>query len=363
MSEESPSGHLTHLEQRAFVKVEFLRGKKAPEIYKELLEANGTGTVHRTTVSKWYTMFKEGRKSTDDAPRSGRPSTKNSPHELTNQMVVCMAMEDDRRLTVREVAAETNLCKTTVHNILVKHLQRRKICARWVPHFLSPEQKEARLRIAQTHLSRYERELDDFLDRIVTIDESWMRDFEPELKSQSNEWRSKSSPRPKKVIRQQSKTKLMMIMAYDRQGVICTQKVPQGTTVTAKFYKKFLSQYLRRKIRKSRPGMLERGVIILHDNTRPHVAEPIRQLFEDYGWEILDHPPYSPDMSPCDYDLFPKLKEGLRGYRFRGLEELTMEVTRQIRGLNRNGLLTGIQKLPDRWTKVIEKEGDYIEGL
>ena len=58
---------------------------------------------------------------------------------------------------------------------------------------------------------------------IVAIDETWVRDFEPELKSQSNEWRSPSSPRPKKFRRAQSKVKQMMIFAYDHRGIIMTE--------------------------------------------------------------------------------------------------------------------------------------------
>jgi len=57
---------------------------------------------------------------------------------------------------------------------------------------------------------------------IITIDETWVRDFEPEFKSQSNEWRSPSSPRPQKFQRAQSKVKQMMIFAYDHRGIIMT---------------------------------------------------------------------------------------------------------------------------------------------
>jgi hypothetical protein len=63
-----------------------------------------------------------------------------------------------------------------------------------------------------------------FLHQIVTIDETWVKDFEPELKSQSNEWRSPNSPQPKKFWRAQSKIK-QMIFAYDHQWIIMTDRV------------------------------------------------------------------------------------------------------------------------------------------
>jgi hypothetical protein len=69
-------------------------------------------------------------------------------------------------------------------------------------------------------------------------------------------------------------------------------------------------------------------------------------------------------MSPPDFDLFPKLKKKpLRGKRFRSIEEVSNEVTRVIRRINSEGVLTGIQDLPKRWTAVIKYNGDYIEGL
>jgi len=78
---------------------------------------------------------------------------------------------------------------------------------------------------------------------------------------------------------------------------------------------------------------------------------------------VLPHLPYSPDMSPPAFDLFPKLKELLRGKGFRSIEEVSNEVTRVIRRTNNEGVLTGIQDLPKRWTAVIKHNGDYIEDL
>jgi hypothetical protein len=78
---------------------------------------------------------------------------------------------------------------------------------------------------------------------------------------------------------------------------------------------------------------------------------------------VLPHPPYSPDMSPPDFDLLPKLKKPLHGKRFRSIEEVSNEVTREIRCINNEGVLAGIQDLPKRWTAVIKHNGDDIEGL
>jgi len=82
-------------------------------------------------------------------------------------------------------------------------------------------------------LHKFHKEGNEFLQKVVAIDETWIRDFEPELKSQSNEWRGKGSPRTKKFKRAQLNVKQMMISAYDCKGVIMTDRVLSGTTVTA----------------------------------------------------------------------------------------------------------------------------------
>ena len=85
--------------------------------------------------------------------------------------------------------------KTRVHVILSEMLFKKKVSARWVLHMLSDEQKARRLETCTQLLARYNREGNAFLSRIVAIDETWIRDFESELKSQSNVRKHTSSPR------------------------------------------------------------------------------------------------------------------------------------------------------------------------
>jgi transposase len=109
--------------------------------------------------------------------------------------------------------------------------------------------------------------------------------------------------------------------------------------------------------------MFAAGVLIFHDNAQPHASGAVSENLEKYGWQVLPHSPYSPDMSPPDFDMFRKLKKPLRGKRFRSTEEVSNEVTRVISCIKNEGVLTGIQDLPKRWTAVIKHNGDYIEDL
>ena len=68
------------------------------------------------------------------------------------------------------------------------------------------------------------------------------------------------------------------------------------------------------------------------------------------------------DLSPCDFDLIPKMKEPLRGIRFRTLPEILQAVDRSIRTINTTGAAKGILRLPHRWQRVVHNAGDYTEG-
>jgi histone-lysine N-methyltransferase SETMAR len=81
----------------------------------------------------------------------------------------------------------------------------------------------------------------------------------------------------------------------------------------------------------------------------------------DCGFEILSHPPYSLDLAPSDFYLFPKLKTKLLGRRFGSNEGVMEAVNELFEGKNREFYFEGLDKLEHRWTKCIDVEGDYIE--
>ena len=342
-------------EQRAFVKIMTLRHRKPPEIHEALLEACGDSAMALRTVQKWAQRVHEGNGSTEDASRTGRPSSACVDEHVEQ---IRALMQNERRWTCTELAEQTDVSKTSVHRILTQHLGMRKISARWVPHNLSPIQKQERVRISRELLRRSQEE--DILDRIVAIDETWVRSYEPELKRQSAEWRRPGSPRPIKFRQKPSSVKLMLISAYDTSGIILSHFVPPGETVTAAYYSNYLKVHLRQAIRKKRDNL--QIPLILHDNAAAHRAYLTQETLRHLGWESLPHPPYSPDLSPPDFDLFGKLKEPLRGQRFKDIEEVKSAANRVLRLLNSENVLTGIAKLPHRWRKVIELGGDYIEG-
>ena len=91
----------------------------------------------------------------------------------------------------------------------------RKIEARWVPNMLSESEKHQCVNTDLKILKRYGEDGDEMLQRIIAINETWIRSFEPKLKCQSSERHAKNSPRPVKFRQSQSCAKMLMIFAYD----------------------------------------------------------------------------------------------------------------------------------------------------
>ena len=151
-----------------------------------------------------------------------------------------------------------------------------------------------------------------------------------------------------------------MIFAYDRHEILTSHRVESGKTVKGKYYEEYPKKTLGQAIRRKRRGLLAVGPIILHDNATPHGAVNVTFLSGHYEWEILEHPPYFPDISPCNLDLFPKIKEDMRGIRYSDLDELEVAVAERVKVVERSCLATGIDDLPKRWQSVIDHKGYYF---
>ena len=88
-----------------------------------------------------------------------------------------------------------------------------------------------------------------FLHKVITGDKSWVFDYDPETKRQSEEWHTKSSPRSKKARMRRSSVKTMIIVFFDSRGIVHKEFVPPGQTVNHAFYKDVLER-LRKRVQR-----------------------------------------------------------------------------------------------------------------
>ena len=171
---------VTRQEQRSYVKIAVLRDRNAKECHTELTEALGNRPLPCRTVARWVAAFHRGRVANADMRRTGRPRTVRTD---VARAVIAQCLEDDRRWSLQEVQAHTGIDQATVHKILREDLHMRKIAAKWVPHALTEQQNGVAMNLV--FLSAKVSNGENSLNNIITIDETWVRAYEPALKRQS----------------------------------------------------------------------------------------------------------------------------------------------------------------------------------
>ena len=138
-------------EIRSYIKCRIRLNIDSKQIFNELC---GIWTSDHFSVHsfRWVKAFKAGKFSVEDDTRPGRPKTSVTK---ANIAAVKIVGEQDVRLSVRDIASCTGISEGSVKTILKKHPDLRKVCARWVPHLLTEEQKTQRLNCAQELLKTY----------------------------------------------------------------------------------------------------------------------------------------------------------------------------------------------------------------
>ena len=152
---------------------------------------------------------------------------------------------------------------------------------------------------------------------------------------------------PKKLRFQKSRVKNMLVIFFDWLGVFHKEFVPEGETINAVYYKRVMERLLNR-IRRVRPGMCESGDWFLSHNAPSHNATIVKQFLAQRKVTVLDHPPYSPDLAPPDYFLFPNVKSHSKGHLFDSISDIQKAVTSTLITIAKDEFYNGIQKLYDR---------------
>jgi transposase len=99
-----------------------------------------------------------------------------------------------------------------------------------------------------------------------------------------------------------------------------------------------------------------------HDNALAHASLLIRSYLAKHQISVVPHPPYSPDLAPADFFLFPKLKTTLKGSHFQIIEEIQENATRELRAITESAFQEAFQQWKKRWEPCIASRGDYFEG-
>lgn len=348
------------MDRRAFRAVIFhlcKSGKTPKEIKDELDSTYGDSAPSHSTVCSWVNECKRGRTCLDDEPRCGRPKSASDAENVEKVRLLVIA---NRRVTLAEIAQSLKISSERVHKILHQDLQLKKISARWVPRLLTADQKATRVRTSRDGLNLIHRDPDDFWRRLITVDETWVHHFTPETKEASKQWLGKGDNPPVKAKVVPSAGKVMATVFWDCSGIIHIDYLEKGRTITGQYYATVLDK-VNDAIRENRPGLKKKKILFLHDNAPAHKSAVATEKLRELGYHVIEHPPYSPDLAPCDFFLFSKLKNFLAGKKFSSNNDVIDAVNAYFNAQGKSFFSEGMKRLEFRWNKCIEVGGDYVE--
>lgn len=100
-----------------------------------------------------------------------------------------------------------------------------------------------------------------------------------------------------------------------------------------------------------------------HDNASSHKSRIVTRYLKQERVRLLHHPPYSPDLAPCDFFLFPKIKKELAGRHFDRVENLARAIKTITDAIKREDYERCFQNWQERLKRCIEVKGEYFEGM
>ena len=153
----------------------------------------------------------------------------------------------------------------------------------------------------------------------------------------------------------------LFLFFFDSQGIVHKEIVPPGQTVNQTFYRKVLER-LRKKVARVRPG-IARSWMLHHDNAPCHTAVSINEfLTKKKSIPVVPQPPYSPDLSPCDFLLFPQLKTNLKVRHFGTLDNIQKIVTNELKGIPAEAFQHCYEQWKQHVCRCVAAQGNCFEG-
>ena len=192
---------------------------------------------------------------------------------------------------------------------------------------------------------------------VVTGDETWVHYFEPVRKVSNKIWATKHSKCP--IIAQRS----LSTIFFSGEGVAIKVPVKKDKSITGKYYKDVVLKKLKKYYQKRCPATGFKHVPLLHGNAPAHTSTIVTAFLKKEKVTVLPHPPYSPDLGPCDFFLFPKLKAFLAGRKNQSRQALGSAIHQYLITVPKSAYRDAFKKWIHRLKLCISSHGEYFEGM
>ena len=157
-----------------------------------------------------------------------------------------------------------------------------------------------------------------------------------------------------------SSKKMLYAIFFNSSGPVIQVPCPSGHAITGRFYKNSVLKKVKEFYNKKRPGKEWSGVHLLHDNAFSHKCEVVKSFLASEKVKVLNHPHYSPDLSPCFF-LFPRLKKMLSGNKYTSRSSLGSAIYQCLQQIPNEDYLSAFRDWVKRLQKCISVKGEYFE--
>jgi hypothetical protein len=234
----------------------------------------------------------------------------------------------NRSQTVDEISAAAGISHGTCHRILSDDLNMSHVTQHSVPRILSQDKR------------------DYLLNTFGDL-------YDLKLKQQSATWKQK-------LQRNRSEGTVILEVFYNSSGLVHMELIPEGVTVNEHHYKDILHCLHSSVCRKDPEFWRKMNWLLLHDNAPAHCSVLVQEELPKQCFTVLPRPLYSPDLAPCDFSCFPRLKEKLRGHQFQSAEEIVTATREAIQDIPANIFQQCFQRPYQRWQTCIAANGNCL---
>ena len=345
------------IEYRAYIKTRVLLKISARDIHDELKTAHGDNASEYSTLARWAAIFKSGETSLEDNPRSGRPITTFTRQNIERVRAI---VYENPYASCAQIEAETSINHYTLLEILHNALGLRKLTSRWIPHELTDENRQERVAACHENLAKVSEGKLRLCD-IITGDELWLYLRQIGHKQSNASWVAECKSARVLVKRDRFESKNLFYIFFRSTGFVYVGYVEKGQTITGDYYIQNCLKPVENEMRRQRPKSGLTNLKLLHDNARPHVQKAVKGHFNQVGITTIRHPPYSPDLAPCDFWLFDLIKQKLGDHT--DPESQKREITRILRDIPDQEYKKTFEKWVERMQLCINNNGHYFENL
>ena len=155
----------------------------------------------------------------------------------------------------------------------------------------------------------------------------------------------------------------MYAIFFSGEGVAIKVPVKKGKSITRKYYKDVVLKKLKKYYQKRRPATGFKHVRILHDNVPAHTSVIVTAILKKEKVTVLPHPPYSADLVPFDFFLFPKLKAFLAGRKYQSRQALGSAIHQYIITVPKSAYRDAFKKWIHRLKLCISNHRENFEGM